>query len=171
VLKGEDILLLLKLAGNPGRDWTVRALEVETTIPRSVVQRALERLADAGLVGRDSRRVNLSQAEEFLVHGLRYVFPGSLEGETRGIETAWAAKPLSDRIAASDRLPPVWPHAQGQVRGLALKPLHPAAINAAIQDARLREQLALVDALRVGDARIRGVAAELLSERLGQAVS
>lgn len=94
MFKGEDIVLLLKLTDSP-RDWTVRTLADETSIPRSVVHRALERLAAAGLFDERHRRVNASQAEEFLVHGLRYVFPAVLEGESRGVPTAWAAESLA----------------------------------------------------------------------------
>jgi len=167
VLKGEDIVLLLRLSDSPP-EWTVRTLADETSIPRSVVHRALKRLAVAGLFDERRRRVNASRAEEFLVHGLRYVFPAVLEGESRGIPTAWAAEPLAGRIASPPGdLPPVWPDARADGRGLALRPLHSAVPEAARRDPYLRESLALVDALRLGDARTRGVAAELLSKRLG----
>ena len=44
MLKGEDIVVLLKLtADSPG--WTVRSLEAEIGIPRSVIQRSLVRQA------------------------------------------------------------------------------------------------------------------------------
>jgi hypothetical protein len=167
MLKGEDVVLLLKLT-HQSPDWTVRTLESETTIPRSVVQRSLKRLWEAGLFDRRRRTANVSQTEEFLIHGLKYVFPGSINGESRGFTTAWAAKPLIEKVAArSNDLPPVWPSAQGDTRGLALEPLHSSVVEAAKRDPLLREQLTLVDAIRIGDARIRGLAAEMLSERLG----
>lgn len=166
MLKGEDIVLLLKLAA-PTDVWTVRSLSEQTAIPRSVVQRSLKRLAEAGLLDERRRRVNLSQAEEFLLHGVRYVFPGRLGGPVRGMTTAWAAKPLVSEIVGADgELPPVWPDPHGEVRGLALEPVHAAVCEAARLDPGLAERLALVDALRVGDARVRGIAARLLSERL-----
>jgi hypothetical protein len=115
------------------------------------------------------RRVNLSQAEEFLVHAVKYMFPAVLEGESRGVPTAWAAEPLASRIASPPgALAPVWPDAKGRQRGLVVRPLHVAAPEAARRDPKLGEHLALVDALRLGDARIRGVAAELLTNRLEQ---
>jgi hypothetical protein len=166
VLKGEDIVLLLKLT-HQSPDWTVRTLERETTIPRSVVQRSLKRLWQAGLFDRRRRTANISQTEEFLIHGLKYVFPGSINGEIRGFATAWAAKPLADKLVAPPNdVPPVWPSAQGDMRGLALEPLHASVVEAAKRDPRLHEQLTLVDAIRIGDARIRGLAADLLAERL-----
>jgi hypothetical protein len=166
VLKGEDIVLLLKLSRS-APDWTVRTLAEQTSIPRSVVQRALKRLAAAGLLDERRRRVNISQAEEFLIHGLRYVFPAVLEGEGRGTPTAWAAEPLARQIASPPgELPPVWPDARGARRGVLLHPLHPAVVEAARRDPQLGERIALVDALRLGDARMRGLAATLLGERL-----
>jgi hypothetical protein len=166
VLKGEDIVLLLKLVDAPA-DWTVRTLAEETTIPRSGVHRAIKRLSTARLFNEHQRRVNISQCEEFLIHGLRYVFPSQLEGPSLGVPTAWAAEPLASRIVPPrGEFPPVWPYALGKHRGLALAPLHASAVGAARNDPALGERLALVDALRIGDARVKGVAGELLSPRL-----
>jgi hypothetical protein len=162
MLKGEDIVVLLKLVDAPP-DWTVRTLADETTIPRSVVHRAIKRLGEAGLFNERLRRVNVSQSEEFLVHGLRYVFPARLEGQTLGVPTAWAAEPLAGRIVSPrDELPPVWPYALSERRGLALAPLHGSVVEASRRDPALGERLALVDAIRVGGPRVKGVAAELL---------
>jgi len=159
-------VLLLKLT-HQSPDWTVRTLEQETTISKSVVQRSLKRLWQAGLFDRRRRMANISQAEEFLIHGLKYFFPGSVNGESRGFATAWGAKPLADKLAApSNDVPPVWPSAHGDTRGLALEPLHASVVEAANRDPLLREQLTLVDAIRIGDACVRGVAADLLTERL-----
>jgi hypothetical protein len=166
MLKGEDIVVLLKLVDVPA-DWTVRTIADETTIPRSVVHRAIKRLGAAGLFNENLRRVNISQSEEFLVHGLRYVFPARLEGQTLGVPTAWAAEPLASRIVSPrDELPPVWPDALSERRGLALSPLHGSVVEASRRDPVLGERLALVDALRVGGQRVKGVAAELLIPRL-----
>lgn len=168
MFKGEDVVLLLKL-GEAAPGWTIRTLAAETGISRSAVHRALGRLAAAGLWEERHRRVNISQAEEFLVHAVKYVFPAIVEGESRGVPTAWAAPPLSDHIASPpDSLPPVWPDSRGHMRGLALRPLHEAVPAAARRDPGLGERLALVDALRLGDARVRGVAGRLLVERLEQ---
>jgi hypothetical protein len=167
VLNGQDIVVLLKLAGH-GEDWTVRSLEADLGIPRAGVHRSLQRLATAGLYDLDRRRTNLSQAEEFLVHAVKYLFPPELGGETRGIPTAWAAPPLMNELAPQNDLPPVWPDPKGRQRGIAVAPLHPAAPELARRDPDLAERLALVDAIRMGDARVRGVASKLLVERLAR---
>ena len=166
MLKGEDIIVLLKLADAPP-DWTVRSLEAETGIPRSVIHRSIGRLNEARLLDSQGRRVNLSRAEELLVHGVKYMFPPVRGGETRGMPTAWATPPLASRLAPTDELPPVWPDPMGAVRGIALKPLHASAPTIAREDPALGERVALIDALRLGDARVAARAAELLHERLG----
>jgi DNA-binding transcriptional MocR family regulator len=168
MLKGEDIVVLLKLAaGSPA--WTVRSLEAEVGIPRSVIQRSLVRLEQAGLLEDGRRRMNKGRSEEFLIHGMKYIFPPMRGGETRGVPTAWAASPLQDKFADSAELPPVWPDPMGTVRGIALEPLHGAVPEIARRDPALAELLALTDGLRLGDARVRGVAEDLLRARLGAA--
>jgi hypothetical protein len=168
MLKGEDLVVLLKLVSKPP-DWTVRSLEAEIGIPRSVIQRAIVRLSQAGLLDEGRRRVNVARAEELLIHGVKYMFPPVRGGETRGVPTAWAAPPLQKELANSDELPPVWPDPMGRVRGLALEPLHSSAPEISRRDPVLSERLALVDGIRLGDARLRGLAERLLRERLGAA--
>ena len=63
-------------------------------------------------------------------------------------------------------LPPVWPYADGKVRGYSFAPLHKNVPQAALADERLYELLALVDALRNGQARERNLASQELTRRL-----
>ena len=95
--------------------------------PAASIHRSVRRLTDAGLLDTNGRRVNASQAEEFLVHGVKYVFPPVRGGETRGIPTAWSASPLAGELAPTTELPPVWPDPMGEIRGIALQPLHCSA--------------------------------------------
>lgn len=166
MLKAQDIVVLLKLAR--GRSvWTFEEVAEELGLSPSVVHRSLDRAAQAGLFDARRRRVNRPALLEFLAHGARYVFPASRQGEARGLPTAWAAPPLVDRLTASRHNPPVWPDARGDVRGIALEPLHPVVPEAARRDAQLGEALALFDAIRIGNARERALAIEELSDRLG----
>lgn len=68
--------------------------------------------------------------------------------------------------SSSDEPPPVWPYAQGEVRGQAIEPLHRAAPEATAAWSELGEILALLDSLRAGDGRVRSVAGECFAERL-----
>lgn len=164
MLKGQDIVLLLLLAGEPGFGSTQQladraALSVATT------HRALHRLGDAGLYDRRRSRVPEAAAEEFLIHGVKYVFPAVRGTEARGVAAAWAAPPLVAELVGDD-LPPVWPHATGKARGIALEPLHAVVPQLALADPALHERFALVDAIRAGDARIRRLAERALVDRL-----
>lgn len=159
--------MLLRLAGH-GEDWTVRSLEAELGLSRAGVHRSLQRLSTAGLYDLERRRANISQAEEFLVHAVKYLFPPELGGQTRGVPTAWAASPLAGELAPQSDLPPVWPDPHGRQRGIALAPLHPAVPALAQRNPDLGESLAVIDAIRMGDARVRSLATRLLTQRLAR---
>ena len=169
MLKGQDVVLLLRLLGESDVGST-RALADELGLDVAGVHRALHRLTEAGLVDQLRRRVPVAAAEEFLVHAVKYVFPAERGGETRGVAAAWAAAPLVDMLAPNSELPPVWPYSRGRVRGIALEPLHPVVPELAADGGLLARRLALVDAIRAGDTRIRTLAEQALREELAGAV-
>lgn len=164
MLRSVDLVVLLGLLRNPAGKWTVRSLAGELYLPPATVQRALERLAVVRVFDAGRRRVNVGACEELFVHALRFVAPVVVGGETRGLPTAWAAPPLVGHLSGNDDLPPVWPDPLGEVRGLEVEPLHPRIVSLAQADAEMYELLALVDGLRVGDARVRALAVRLLRE-------
>ena len=167
MLRPQDILVLLTVLVWDGA-WTFDQVAHALGLSASAVHRSLERAAVAGLYRPAKREVDRPALEEFIVHGLRYVFPARWGGEARGLPTAWAASPLADELAQSGNVPPVWPYPRGPVRGIALEPLDPRAPDAAVKDDRLGELLTLVDAIRIGAARERALAAEKLKARLRQ---
>jgi hypothetical protein len=106
--------------------------------------------------------------QEYLLHGIRYAFPGKRGPVARGIPTAYAAPPLSARITLDD-LPPVWPDSDGTTKGYAVEPLYGSLPKVSKSNPKLYELLALVDTLRVGRARERKMAEEELKRRLEHA--
>jgi predicted nucleotidyltransferase len=82
------------------------------------------------------------------------------------VPTGYAAPPLNQVIVGSSDPPPVWPYAEGPVRGLAFAPLYRTVPQAAMRDPQLYELLALVDAIRDGRAREADLAAKGLESRL-----
>jgi hypothetical protein len=84
----------------------------------------------------------------------------------RGVPTGSAAPPLVAEMAGSDAPPWVWPDPNGTTRGLSFSPLYRSVPHAARSDADLYALLALVDAIRGGDARERRLARAELGSRL-----
>jgi hypothetical protein len=104
--------------------------------------------------------------EEFVIHGLRYVFPPVLGGLTRGMPTSHAGPALANKLTPSADPPPVWPDADGEIRGQSFSPLCKSVPQAARADEALYELLTLVDAIRGGRARDRNLAIKEIKKRL-----
>lgn len=163
-LKAHDIALALKLAGAP-REWNGVELAKAIRLSASEVSHGLRRLAFSRLYNPRDKRVMRRPLLEFLVHGLPYVFPAHLGIPGVGMPTAFSAAPIAGRLFAGDEAA-VWASAKGSTRGRIVEPLYPSAPEAAALDAELYRDLALVDALRVGNARERGLAARALRKRM-----
>lgn len=82
----------------------------------------------------------------------------------RGIPTSYAAPPLCALISFSAD-PPVRLHPMGSTRGSAFSPLHKTVPEAAALDGQLYQLLALVDAIRDGQAREAALAIQELKAR------
>jgi hypothetical protein len=167
-LKAQDVLVSLKIAVSGGPGWSYAGLAHDLGLSPSQVHAAVKRANRAGLILPTTREVHRRGLTEFLVHGLKYVLPAERGPMTRGIPTSYAAAPLADHIVAGNDPPPVWPDAQGDVRGETFVPIHKAVPFAARRDPALHACLSLVDALRGGRARERKLAERLLKEALAR---
>lgn len=164
-IKPQDVVVALKLsAGAAARNYA--KLGQDLGMSASEVHAAVRRLGEARLLDPETKKVRLEVFRNFLVHGVPYAFPASPKEITRGIPTAWAALPLSQKISGDGQPPPVWPSPDGKVQGAAVQPLHPGVPGAAQRDPVLYDLLALVDALRMGRARERALAEKEIGQRL-----
>jgi hypothetical protein len=128
---------------------------------RAVHQEDAQAAKPSAEVADNPVRVHPRQLAEFALHGAKYAFPADKTGMTIGVPTSHSA-PVFAGVFAPGSDDYVWPHPNGKVRGIGVEPLHPSVPYAAMQDERLYELLALFDALRVGRARERGMAAKRL---------
>lgn len=167
-LNSLDVLVLLKLQVLDTNQWTQASLSHELCVASSLVNASLKRTAAAQLFLPRWRRVSRQALAEFLIHGVKYVYPPDRGALTRGIVTSYAALPLSDLIVQPDTPPPVWPYTEGTHRGYEFSPVDKRAPKAALQDPKLYEMLVLVDAIRDGRPREANLAVSILNERLGQ---
>ena len=150
--------------------YSVRALEESTGISKSEVSGALRRCTEVGLLKASRHtgkpQVNTRDLHLFLVHGVRFVFPARPGPIVRGIPTAFAAPVLADRLMSAGDYIHVWEDAFGADLGQRVEPLFRTAPLAAKRDPDLYAMLALVDSIRLGQAREAGLAGELLKKYL-----
>ena len=104
--------------------------------------------------------------QEFLIHGLKYVFPVSPGSRVRGIPTAHYVSPIKEQIVANDNDMVVWPHPRGQHKGFAITPLYKTVPDVILNDKELYQLLAIVDCLRLGKRREAELAEIELKRRL-----
>lgn len=164
IMSPRDIVILLKIVSYGDQAWLQTPLAAALGISQSEISKSLNRSKNAGLLAPNGKTVMKLALMEFLQFGLRYVFPIQPGAVLRGVPTAHSASPLKEEIQSSEAY--VWPYGKGTVRGHSILPLYPTVPEAALEDAKLYELLALVDALRVGRARERELAVRELKKRL-----
>ena len=146
--------------------YTVRGLEKTTGISKTQIADCIKRCTEIGLAGKDRKygvpRVNTRSLLEFIIYGIKYVFPVKMGELTRGIATSFAAPILNEKLFSSGELIAVWPDESAKSKGLKVAPLFHSVPYAVRQDEDLYAMLALVDAIRLGSAREAGIAAKML---------
>ncbi|GAB5536719.1 MAG: hypothetical protein Rubg2KO_29680 [Rubricoccaceae bacterium] len=167
MLRPQDVLVLLKLTTLWPQTWTYASLATSLGMSASEVHAAIRRTTQAGLFSESARTAIQPELGAFLIDGVPYVFYAEQGGMTkRGLLTGFAA-PVLD---GPDSGPPsdlnVWPDASGIDSGRIIKPLYRSVPYAARQDPMLYRLLCLVDELRIGRARERNRATEMIREAL-----
>jgi hypothetical protein len=168
-LKPQDLLVLLKVAAHPAQRWTYAALGGALSLSASEAHASVKRAVTAELATTEGRgdwqpvRPNLL---EFLLHGVRYVWPALSGPVKRGVPTSFGVEPLAGLLNVTAGEAPVWAHPQGSAKGPTLSPLYRTAPQAALADPALHRLLALTDALRTGRARERQLASRQIKEAL-----
>ena len=109
-------------------------------------------------------RVNRQALLGFLLSGVKYVFPARPAEMVRGMPTAFAAHVMAGKLMSAGEIITVWPDATASNKGQAITPLFKSVTHAARQDSKLYDLLALVDAIRIGNARETQVAGEMLQK-------
>lgn len=163
-MRPHDVVILLKIAVIKDKPWLAKDLAQSLNISASEVSESLNRSKLAGLISENKKRLMKNNLLEFLEHGLRYVFPAQAGAIQRGMPTAHNAPPLNQFVSGEEAY--VWPWAEGQARGQAVEPLHPAVPKACVKDPLLYELLALTDAMRLGRTREKQQAMEALRQRI-----
>ncbi len=164
-MRPQDIVVLLKILTYDKHHWTQTELSKALLISVSEISGALERNRIAGLINQSKRKVNTLALKDFLVSGLKYVFPAQIGAPARGIVTACSASPIKEQLFAGiDNY--VWPYYKGTKRGLSVIPLYESIPKFIENDPDLYEYLVIVDTLRTGKAREIEIAIKELDKKI-----
>ena len=89
-MRPQDIAVLLKIIAFGKQDWMNKDLAASLHISPSEITESLSRSQFAGLINASRKKVFVLALEDFLVYGLRYVFPVQPGTLVRGMPTAHA---------------------------------------------------------------------------------
>src|SRR5438445_13148768 len=114
MMKPQDIVVLGKLLSYQKRskNWTQASLAEELCLSPSQVNYAIKRLLASRLLSNIRIESELKPVpfiqlcEEFLIHGLKFVFPPEFGSRSPGIPTGYAAPPLNKIIGSTSDLVP-----------------------------------------------------------------
>lgn len=163
-LRPFDIAVALRLVLVPEDRYEPLAHALATST--SAVHQGVARLQHGGFCAAGSRTVNKEALHEFLVHGLRYVFPAVHGPERTGIPTAGAHPAVAEALGERASTVLVWPMEGATSRGQSLTPLFTGVTRVVQRDPRMHELLAAVDLLRVASSSDRAAASDYLRRRL-----
>jgi hypothetical protein len=164
-MRPQDIVVLLKIIAINNNQWKNLDIAYALKISQSEVSEVLNRCKIAKLINKDKRVVHLNALSEFLIYGLKYVFPAEPGAIAKGIPTAHSASPIKERIRSGSESY-VWPHQKGYARGMTIVPLYKTIPEAAVEDPEFYKLIALVDTLRIGKAREVQMAIDELNRRI-----
>lgn len=150
------------MISSKGKGLTNKQMAEELKISASEFSEALERCREARLVDNSKSLVNTLALEEFLIHGIKYVFPISPQAKVRGILTSVSAPFFKNKVEQGNDLY-VWKSPKGTTRGEEIKPLYKTVPDASMEDSKLYELLTLIDVLRMGKVREIEMAKEELN--------
>lgn len=166
-MRPQDIAILLKIISfgeKQIKDWRNIDLATSLQISTSEISNSLNRSKVAKLISSDKREVAKNSLKEFLVHGLKYVFPVKLGAIARGVPTAYSASPISQPIVSNDEKI-VWAHFKGSSKGQTIEPLYKALPKAVENDSFFYELMVIADTLRIGKNREIDIAIKELDKR------
>ena len=156
-IRPQDIVIILKKMTPSGRAMLNKDIAASLGISPAEISDAMERCRVAQLVDTTKSKINTLALKEFLVYGLKYVFPAVPGRVIRGVPTAVSASPIKEHIAQSNDVY-VWPYKKGTMRGQSVNPLYPTVPEAVANDEELYQLLVIVDTLRMGRTREREIA-------------
>lgn len=163
-MKSQDIAILLYIAIYCDKEYKVKKLSESLKISLSEISESLNRSRIAKLIS-SNKKVYRNALYDFIINGLKYVFPIEPGAVVRGIATSHSASPLNDLIVSNNEHY-VWNDINGNMKGMQVKPLYEKITEVYQDHNELYEALTLVDAIRIGRVREQNIARDLLKKIL-----
>lgn len=152
-MRPQDILILLAISIEESNGvWQNKTISELTELSPAEVSDSINRSMQAGLLDNNKKLMKKSFLD-FILYGVKYVFPAIHNGFARGIPTACYASPLKQKILTNSKTNLVWAYKEGKVQGLSLEPLYRTVPHVALKSKELYKALSLIDAIRVSTAR------------------
>jgi len=161
-MRPQDVVILLKIIALGEQDWYNKNLASQLSLSNSEVSESLNRSRIGKLIDENKKSVKKEALFEFLVYGLKHVFPVIPGRLLRGMPTAYSAPVLNKDFVVDH--PHVWPAKGHSMKGVSINPLYSTVPAACDNDDKLYDLLALSDALRIGNRKSQVV--ELLKEKI-----
>lgn len=168
-MRPQDIVILLKVTTMCGVNWHLKDLANSLYISNSEISESLERSVYANLIDFEKRNVYRGNLLDFLIYGMKYVFPAQAGILTRGVPTAHSHFFMQSFVSSEQAY--VWPSYSGSILGQAIEPFYANQVKAIEEDEELYRLLALLDVIRVGKLREKAVAEKELKELLAHVKS
>ncbi|HEY1082813.1 MAG TPA: hypothetical protein VGE29_11150 [Prosthecobacter sp.] len=176
MLRSHDIAVAIKLLETKGtlQVPTFASLANSLILSASEVHAAVKRGLEAGLLRKPLSNVsrsmpvpNSTALAEFLIHGLKYIWPVTAGATGRGVATGASLPQVAQVLNLSaSPVSTVWLHPEGDLRGESIKPLYAQAAAVALKDPFMHEWLALLDLVRAKAGREATLAADHIQDRL-----
>lgn len=137
--------------------YSARNLSAMLGVSKTEVHNSINRSLSVGLAYYDRKTKYLKAHKKTLLnlifYAIKYVFPATVSSMTRGIPTSFSSPALQKHVETAGDLIYVWPDPRGKKMGQSVTPLFSSVPFAVRRDRLLYEYLALIDAIRLGNAR------------------
>ncbi|HLV32147.1 MAG TPA: hypothetical protein VKY57_11310 [Chitinispirillaceae bacterium] len=164
-MKPQDVAVLLFIAQYVDGNYKVLDIANALEISQSEISESINRSKIAKLIDPADKKVFRYGLLEFLIHGLKYVFPIQPGPIVKGVPTAHSGPPLNKMIVAGNEQF-VWKASGGTLRGMSVEPLYRTLPKISANYLEFYELLCLLDTLRIGRAREVNIAQDILKKRL-----
>ena len=168
MLRPQDVLVACKLFSLGESEWSYARLAGSISISPSEAHAAVERCRAAGVLGTPRGKLTIAKRKFFelctvVVPQVFYAVRGAVES---GVLTSIYAKSLEGVFQPDPRrvIPLIWPHESGTTKGESLLPIYSTVPRAVQHDEMLYRLMALIDVVRVGEAKERRMAIDLLDK-------